>query len=89
MLLFIIAALIFLQEKALGNTRRFETVSGKAVARRIFELGRWRSAAFALVAAYVVLAIALPMGMVILRAFVGFLSPLVPIWQLLSLENFR
>jgi iron(III) transport system permease protein len=88
LLLTIIAVLILLQEKIVGNTRRFQTVSGKATAARIFDLGVWRWPAFALVMAYVLLGIAIPLGMVLLRAFVSFLSPLVPLVNLLTLANF-
>lgn len=79
MLLAIIAVLILLQERIVGNTRRFQTVSGKATAARIFDLGPWRWPAFALVSAYVLLGVGVPLGMVLLRAFVSFLSPLVPL----------
>lgn len=89
MLLALIAVLIFLQERIVGNTRRFQTVSGKAVASRLFDLGRWRWPAFALLALYVLIGIALPLGMVVLRAFVSFLSPLVPIASLLTWTNFE
>lgn len=88
-LLAIIALLIFVQERVIGNTRRFETVSGKATPQRLFDLGSWRWAAFALVAAYVAAGIILPMGMVLLRGFVSFLSPFVPVSKLLTLDNFR
>ena len=88
-LLAIVALLIFLQERLLGNTRRFVTVGGKATARRTFDLGAFRWIAFALLLSYAVLGIAVPMGFVILRAFVSFISPLVPISQLLTLEHFR
>ena len=89
MLLLIIGALIYLQEKIVGNTRRFETVGGKATQKRLFDLGRWRWIAFALVLVYGLVGIIFPMGMVILRGFVSFLSPLVSVWQLLTLDHFR
>jgi len=89
MLLAIIAVLIVLQERMLGNTRRFQTVSGKATAQRRFDLGLWRWPAFGLLTLYVVIGILLPLGMVLLRAFVSFLSPLVPITSLLTLANFQ
>jgi iron(III) transport system permease protein len=88
-LLVIVALLIVLQERLLGNTRRFVTVAGKAGPRRIFDLGRYRWVAAGLFAAYLLFGILLPMGLVILRGFVSFISPLVPIWQLFTLENFR
>lgn len=89
MLIMIIALLIFLQERVIGNTRRFETVSGKATAARLFNLGQWRWALFVLLLLYILIGIALPLGMVLLRAFVSFISPFVPISSLLTLANFE
>jgi iron(III) transport system permease protein len=88
-LLGIVALLILLQERWLGNTRRFVSVGGKASVRRVFDLGRYRWLAFALLALYVMLGIIVPMGFVFLRAFVSFISPLVPITQLFTLDHFK
>ncbi|MFK8253040.1 ABC transporter permease [Ancylobacter terrae] len=87
-LLVIVGLLILLQERLLGNTRRFVTVGGKAGLRRQFDLGTSRWPAFALLALYAGFGIVMPMMFVFLRGFVSFISPLVPFWQVLTLENF-
>lgn len=89
LLLLVIGLLIWLQERLLGNTRRYESVGGKAARRRIFALGPWRWFALALVAAYAIICVLLPMGMVLLRSLVSFMSPLVPLGSLLTLANFE
>lgn len=43
---------------------------------------------FVLTALYVGLFIALPVGSIFLRGFVSFLSPLMPFWEVFTLQNF-
>lgn len=88
-LLVIIALLIKLQKAMLGDVRRFNSVGGKASRSRLLPLGGLRWPAFALAAAYLVVAVVLPLGAVVLRACVPFLSPLVPIRDMIGLDNFR
>lgn len=88
-LLVIVALLILLQERLLGNTRRYVTVGGKAAQRRKFDLGAYRWLAFAFFLLYAMFAVLVPMGLVVLRGFVSFISPLVPISSLLTFANFR
>ena len=80
--------LVFIQSRLLKNSRRFVTISGKASHPRLFSLGRFRWPAFLLVGAYILLLVIFPIGVLVLRAFSSFLSPLVPFWELLTLENF-
>lgn len=88
-LLIIIALLIWLQRRMLGDVRRFNSVSGKASRPRALPLGAWRWPAFALVSVYLLAVVVLPLGAVVLRSFVPLLSPLVPFVPLLSLNNFQ
>lgn len=88
-LLVIVALLILLQEKLLGNTRKYVSVGGKATQKRTFDLGAYRWPVFVFFALYALAAIVIPIGLVILRGFVSFISPLVPITSLLTLANFR
>ena len=87
-LMLILIALLWLQRYVLGDARRFNTVGGKASRPRMIDLGPLRWPAFLLVLAYCVLLIVLPLLAVALRAIVPFLSPLVPFWQFLTMENF-
>jgi len=89
LLLAIIMAMVYLYNRSLRRSRRFEVISGKGYSGdRVLSLGRWRWAAFAIIAVYLVIAIALPL-------FTITLLSLVPIWLpndlfgRLSLKNFQ
>jgi iron(III) transport system permease protein len=74
LLLAIIMGMVYLYNRSLRRSRSFEVVSGKGYsASRVLALGRWRYLAFAVIAAYLVVAIGLP-------AFTIGLLSLVPIW---------
>lgn len=88
-LLAIIAFLIWLQKVMLGDLRRFNSVSGKASRPRTLPLGALRWPAFILTMSYLVAMVVLPLGAVVLRACVPFLSPLVPLWGMISFGNFE
>jgi iron(III) transport system permease protein len=88
-LIAIICGLIALQGRILGSTRKYETLSGKAVRPRPFQLGRLRWPCFAVLGSYVVLAVIVPLGILVLRAFVSFLHPLAPLADVLTLDNFK
>ncbi|MHA4734071.1 MULTISPECIES: ABC transporter permease [Ensifer] len=88
MLLFVVALLVFIQSRLLRNARRYVTVGGKAHHPKRFSLGKLRWPAFFVVAAYILLLVVFPIGVLILRAFTSFLSPLIPFWTLFTLENF-
>jgi len=88
LLLVIVSALVWLQARMLGDSRRFVTLGGKAGVKRVFRLNALRWPAFALVMAYAVFAIIVPMGTLIIRSLVSFLSPLVPFWTVMTLDNY-
>lgn len=88
LLLAIVALLVYLQGIMLRNTRRFVTVGGKASRPRPFDLGRLKWVAFAFVSIYTLLFVIVPILTLGLRAFVRFLTPLIPFWELLTLEHF-
>jgi iron(III) transport system permease protein len=88
-LIAIIGMLITFQRWYLSNSRRFNSVGGKASQPRLFRLGALRWPMFFLVLFYVIAFIVLPVGAVILRAFVPFLSPFVPFMGSLTTENFQ
>lgn len=87
LLLGIVALLVYIQALLLKNSRRFATVGGKAHHPKLFDLGRLKWLAFILVASYIVLLVIFPIGILFLRAFTSFLSPLVPFWTVLTLQN--
>ncbi|WP_235035288.1 iron ABC transporter permease [Roseomonas sp. 18066] len=88
LMLLVICGLIWLQTRLLGSTRRFVTLGGKAARPRPFRLLRWRWPLVALVMAYLLAAVLAPIAVLVLRAFTSFLSPMVPLAEVLSLDNF-
>jgi iron(III) transport system permease protein len=89
LLLAMVMVVVYLYNRSLRQSRRFEVVTGKGYSSgRVLSLGRWRYLAFAIIAAYLVLAIALPL-------FTITLLSLVPIWLpnnlfgKLTLKNFQ
>jgi len=89
LLLAIVMAVVYLYNRSLRRSRRFEVVTGKGYSSgRGLSLGRWRYLAFGIITAYLVLAIGLPL-------FTITLLSLVPIWLpnnlfgRLSLKNFQ
>lgn len=90
MLIAVVFVLLVIQTKLTGNTRRYETVGGKAARPRVFQLGRrMRWVCFAFAAAYLIGAVLMPLGLLVTRSFVTMLHPLVPLSEVLSLDNFR
>jgi iron(III) transport system permease protein len=74
LLLAIVMAVVYLYNRSLRRSRRFEVVTGKGyTSGRVLSLGGWRYVAFAIIAAYLVLAVGLPL-------FTITLLSLVPIW---------
>ncbi|ORE92186.1 hypothetical protein ATO13_17689 [Stappia sp. 22II-S9-Z10] len=87
-MLVLVVGLMVLQGRLMRNNQRFVTVGGKAARPRRFALGRWRWAAFAVLLAYVGLTIVLVLGGLVLRSFTVILSPLMPLWDVLTLDNY-
>ncbi|WP_431281115.1 ABC transporter permease [Humitalea sp. 24SJ18S-53] len=88
LMLVVVCFLVWLQGKMLGNTRRFVTLGGKATRPRPFRLGVLRWPLFAIAAIYILATVIAPMGLLVLRAFTSFLSPMVPLSDVLTLGNF-
>lgn len=88
LMLAVVCFLVWLQGRLLGNTRRFVTLGGKATRPRPFRLGRLRWPLFVLCTLYIAATVVAPIGVLVIRAFASFLSPMVPLIEVLSLENF-
>jgi iron(III) transport system permease protein len=86
-LLLLVTGLVLLQNSLLRETARFVTVRGKATRPHVFKLGWLRWVLFAFICLYMLLAALLPMAGLVMQAFTKFLTPLVPPWQFLTLEN--
>lgn len=82
----ILACLILLAIAYQSFTRmsaQFVTVSGKGFRPRVRELGRWRWLGAALVIGYLLLAVAIPLGMLLWASFMPYLAPIS--WKNLEL----
>lgn len=74
LLLAVMAVGVVLQNRATRMGSRFVTVTGKGVRPATLSLGRWKWVAMLLPAAFLVLAIVLPIGTLILVSFLKFVS---------------
>jgi iron(III) transport system permease protein len=73
----------------LRRARQFQVVTGKAYRPRLVELRRWTLPALLFVAAYVLLALVLPLGMTFLNSLMPFAQPLsLEALQTVSFANF-
>jgi iron(III) transport system permease protein len=88
-LLAMVAGLVLVQQKLLGQRQRFVTVRGKSQRPKPIDIGRWRWALFAVFAAYLLFTVVLPMIALVLRSFVQYLTPLMSPWQFLTLDYYR
>lgn len=88
LMLAVVCFLVWLQGRMLGNTRRFITLGGKATRPRPFRLGGLRWPLFILAALYILATVIAPIGVLVLRAFTAFLSPMIPLSEVLTTGNF-
>lgn len=88
-LLVIVTFLVWLQGRLLGNIGRFVTVKGKASRPRRFPLGWLRWPLALLMALYVAFAVVAPLGGLGLRAITTFLTPLVPLSEVLTTAHLQ
>jgi iron(III) transport system permease protein len=89
LLLIVVSGLIVAQERVVGAGQRFVTVRGKAIAPRPFAIGPLRFAAVAVCLAYALLGVVMPVGGILLRSVVGFLSPLANPLESLTLDHYH
>lgn len=88
LMLAVVCFLVWLQGRMLGNTRRFITLGGKATRPRPFRLGALRWPLFILATLYILATVIAPIGVLVLRAFTAFLSPMIPLSEVLTTANF-
>lgn len=88
-LLLAVGFLVWLQGRLMKDSDRFVTVRGKASRPDIVRLETWRWPLFIIVFAYVFFTIIAVFTGILMRASVTFLTPLIPFWELLTLENFK
>lgn len=81
--------LVMLQRRLLRSAHRYATLKGKVTRPRVLPLGKWRPVAGAVVALWFVVAIAVPLAGVVLRAFVSNWGFGVSLVDVLSVRAFQ
>jgi iron(III) transport system permease protein len=81
--------LVLLQRRLLQNVRKYATIKGKAGRIRELPLGKWRWLAVALVYAWLIVAVIVPLTGIALRAFVTNWGFGVKLADALTLDTFR
>ncbi|SEB84980.1 iron(III) transport system permease protein [Nitratireductor aquibiodomus] len=88
-LVVLVGATLMLQRLLLSNGHRYETVKGKGTRPAPLQLGALKWPLFTLAALYIVFVVLVPILGLVLRAFTSYLTPLIPVWQVLTLQNFK
>jgi len=88
-MLILVQLFVFAQKYMLGDLRKFNTIGGKSSSPSQIRVGLWGWLISALIFAYCLLTAIFPCLFLILRSFTSFLSPYMPISQVLTLDNFR
>lgn len=81
--------LVLLQRYLLRSSSHYVTMRGKGMSGRPLPLGRMRWVAFALVAAWLIFTVALPVSGLVLRSFVSTWGQGVNLLQVLTLGNYQ
>lgn len=81
--------LVMIQRHLLGQASRFATIRGRGLALRPLKLGRWRWVALAIVVAWLLLTVAVPLGGILLRSVVKGWGEGVSLSRVLTLDHFR
>ncbi|MFJ2994204.1 ABC transporter permease [Pandoraea sp. NPDC087047] len=80
--------LVLLQRHLLKRANKFVTVRGKAGRQTVLPLGVWRWIALAIVAAWLIVTVFVPISGIVLRSFVTHWGEGVALVEVLTLENF-
>ena len=88
-MLILVQLFIFMQKFILGDVRKFNTIGGKSGRQAQINMGSWGWVIAAIIFLYCLLTAILPCLFLILRAFTSFISPYMPIGEVLTLDNFR
>ena len=81
--------LVLLQRRLLQNARKYATIKGKAGRIRDLPLGRWKWFAVAVIGAWLIAAVIVPISGIALRAFVSNWGFGVNLAEAFTLDNFR
>ena len=81
--------LVFIQRWLLKSANKYVSIKGKGARQKALPLGKWKWVAFALIAAWLVFTIIIPISGIVLRAFVTHWGEGVTLTEVLTLAHFR
>lgn len=81
--------LVMLQRWLLKSANKYVSIKGKGARQKALPLGKWRWIAFALIAAWLLFTVIVPLSGIVLRAFVSHWGEGVPLLDVLTVQNFR
>ena len=81
--------LVMLQRWLLKSANKYVSIKGKGARQKALPLGKWKWVAFALIAAWLVFTIIVPISGIVLRAFVTHWGEGVKLLDVLTLAHFR
>ncbi|GAA0973041.1 iron ABC transporter permease [Acrocarpospora macrocephala] len=88
-LLVCVSGLLVLRNRLVGDASRYTTVTGKATAMRVVDLGPVRWSLAAVLATALGVLVAVPLAGVVMSAFTTILTPYVTPWSVLTTANFQ
>jgi iron(III) transport system permease protein len=81
--------LVMMQRWLLKSANKYVSIKGKGARQKALPLGRWKWVAFALLGAWLVFTIVLPISGIVLRSFVQYWGEGVKLADVLTLQHFR
>ena len=84
----LVQGFIWAQSRWIGDARRYETVGARAMRGGLARWPRIGWLVSVVLALYVVATTLVPAAFLVLRSFTGILTPLLPIRDVLTLENY-
>jgi len=88
-MIIIVQLLVWMQTRWLGDTRRYVTVGGRAAKTTRIRIGGTGWVLTGVIGLFVVMTSIVPTAFLVLRSFSSLLSPLLPIADVLTLENYQ
>ena len=87
-MIIIVQLMVWMQTRWLGDTRRYVTVGGRAAKTDRVSIGSRGWMLTGIIGLFVVMTSIVPTAFLVLRSFSSLLSPLLPISDVLTLENY-
>jgi len=81
--------LVMVQRYLLKSANKFVSIKGKGARSKPMPLGRWKWLAFALIFAWLMFTIIMPLSGIVLRSFVQYWGEGVKLAEVLTLQHFR